>query len=167
MKTKRRLELKWFPFAVGTSLILAAAGLLLTVVFSEEIFPEYSPAHRGLQVARESGCFSCHGEGPQQGSPNPTLNTSAEGFGTVPSMFDERLTLEELQQWIRDGITAEKSHSKSFMASRDTHALQMPAFAAQLSAPEINDLSAYLALMQYRASESGITQRLHSGFLWH
>lgn len=152
MKTTREHGLKWFPLAVGAALILAAAVLLLTVLFSEEIFPEYSPAHRGLQVARESGCFSCHGEGPQQGSPNPTLKTFPERFGTVPSMFDERLTADELRQWIANGITAEKSQSESFMASRKAHTLRMPAFSDQLSAPDIANLSAYLALMQYRAS---------------
>ncbi len=152
MQTKRKRELKWFPLAVGAGLVLAAAGLLVTVLFSEEIFPEYSPAHRGLQVARESGCFSCHGEGPQQGSPNPTPKSSPVRFSAVPSMFDERLTVEELLQWIADGIPEEKAQSGSFMASREANTLRMPAFADQLSAPEIADLSSYLALMQYRVS---------------
>lgn len=134
--------------------MVIAGGLLLAALFSEEIFPEYSPAHRGLQVAREAGCFSCHGEGQGQGSPNPSRSTSSEYFGTVPSMFDERLSEEELRQWIEDGVSEEKAQSEAFLNSRESAALQMPGFASQLSPVEIADLSAYVALMQYRVSVS-------------
>jgi mono/diheme cytochrome c family protein len=69
-------------------------------------------------------------------------------------MLDERLSVEELRQWIADGVSEEKAQSESFLNSREAAALQMPGFEDQLSPAEIDDLGAYLALMQYRVSVS-------------
>jgi mono/diheme cytochrome c family protein len=69
-------------------------------------------------------------------------------------MFDERLSVEELRQWIEDGVSEEKARSEAFLSSREAAVLQMPGFASQLSPVEIADLSAYVALMQYRVSAS-------------
>jgi mono/diheme cytochrome c family protein len=73
-------------------------------------------------------------------------------------MFDERMPVEVLHQWIKDGISQEKAASQSFLKNRDQNALRMPSYGEQLSEHEIADLSAYVALGQYAGNAGGIEE---------
>lgn len=149
-------------------LILSAAALgvvaaaALVMLFSDEIFPESSPAERGFRVAQSAGCFSCHGSGGESGAPNPSLGRASQEYSTIPSLFGERHSIEELRQWIENGISDAKTQSRAYMDSREREAIKMPAFKDRLSASQIDDLITYLSLHQYR-SEAGSRNDLPEG----
>jgi mono/diheme cytochrome c family protein len=143
---------KWLPLLVGAGFALVAVVLLGLVVFGDEVFPEYSPTHRGARIARESGCFACHGGFDGRTSINPAR--SGDTPDTVPSFLPDRRSIEEIRQWIEDGISEEKSASPAHMRARELRILEMPAFGDRLSAREIDDLIAFVALMQYRDAAS-------------
>lgn len=128
--------------------IVLAAGLV--AVFRNEIFPEYSEAHRGVQVARSAGCFSCHGAEGGSGAVNPSLGKSADEFTSVPALLSERHSPLQLRQWIEAGISQEKRESEAHMQARERAALQMPAYGERLSSDEIAHLMAYIALLEHR-----------------
>ncbi len=128
--------------------VILAAGLVY--VFRNEIFPEHSAAHRGAQVARSAGCFSCHGAGGGNGSVNPSQGKTPDDFSRVPSLLSERHSPQQLRQWIEDGISQEKRQSQAHMQAREREAMQMPAYGERLSSDEIQDLMAYIALLQHR-----------------
>lgn len=151
-------EIRIIPLVVGIGLVVASIVLLIGVFLADEIFPEYSPAHRGQIVALKAGCFSCHGPGEGNSSVNPTKGVPAnEQFRKVPSLFHERQSSEELRQWIEDGIPETRKNSERFLTRRESHALKMPAYKDVLNPGEIDDLITYVALMQYRqaAEKSG------------
>ncbi|GAB4108991.1 MAG: hypothetical protein Kow001_08170 [Acidobacteriota bacterium] len=141
-------RVNWLSLGIGVLLALAAAVLLVLTLFADEVFPEYSPAHRGRQVAVAAGCFSCHGG---LGTV-PSLNPGRGPEATVPDMVHERMDLDELRQWIRDGISEERRQSQAFQAARQNRVIHMPAFGSRLASSEIEDLVAYLALQQYAHS---------------
>lgn len=134
-------QIKWLPLSIAGVLVIIAIVALASSIFADEIFPEYSPSHRGFLVAVDAGCFSCH-----SGASNPSAENSSD---TVPLLSEDRHSPDELRQWIEDGITKEKAESKSYLEARDAKALKMPAYKDRLSGNEIEDLIAYLALFQY------------------
>jgi mono/diheme cytochrome c family protein len=145
-KTKR------LPLVIGAGFGLVALVLLGLVVFENEVFPEYSPTHRGARAALKAGCFACHGGFDAPASINPVRGGDAPD--TVPSMIRERQSLEEIRQWIEDGISEEKVASEAHLRTRDSRVLEMPAYRDRLSAREIEDLVGFVALMQYRDAVS-------------
>ena len=142
-------QVNWYGLIAGAVIAAIAIFLLLAVFFGDELFPEYSPAERGAEVAQKAGCFSCHGVGVVDGSPNPALDTRETEFPSIPSLFEQRHSLEELREWIEDGISSEKRKSAAYQKALDERLLQMPAFDSHLTRAEIDDLMAYVALMQY------------------
>lgn len=134
------------PLVIGLLLILAAAGMLFLVFFRNEIFPDYSPGHRGLLAAREAGCFSCHVQVSGQGALNP-LKTG--GRDQVPNPFTERHEIPWIRRWIENGVGNEEQNRRESGAQQRDEALVMPAFGDQLSAEEIDDLVSFVALAQY------------------
>ncbi len=137
-------------------LIAGLAITVLVVVFlGDELFPESSPAQRGAKVAVEAGCFSCHGRGTDDGSPIPTIGGTEASFPSVPSLFEERHTLEELREWIEDGMSSEKRNSAAYQKALEDRAVRMPAFTDRLTKREIDDLVTFVVLVQYGNAASG------------
>lgn len=64
-------------------------------------------------------------------------------------MFEERHSLEVLREWIEEGISSEKRQSEAYLEARENRLLFMPPFKEHLSAQEIDDLMAFVALQQY------------------
>ena len=149
-------QVRWVRLVLAITVAGIALGVLLVSFFGDELFPEYSPAQRGAKVAQKAGCFSCHGQDLDNASPNPTRGKPTEDFSVVPSMFDRRHSLDELREWIEDGVSSEKLHSGAFMLARESRLLTMPAFGNRLSAKETDDLMAYVMLRQYSASISSV-----------
>jgi len=139
--------MKLLPLVAAGVLVLLALVLLLSSLFSSELFPEYSSAHRGARVAVRAGCVSCHGAEGGGGTPNP--GKAGNPVTQVPGIFDERMPLDELRQWIENGVSDAKSASESFQQARDSRLIHMPAYRSQLEPSEISDLTAFLALEQY------------------
>jgi mono/diheme cytochrome c family protein len=145
---------KKLPLVVGSLLVLAAVVLLFLALFKNELFPEYSPAQRGLLVAEDSGCFNCHVRLDGRGSPNPLKGGSVD---QIPNFFTERHGIEGIRQWIRNGISDARRRRLAGSKEREDQALKMPAFAGRLSDSKIEDLVSFVALAQYGqiASRSG------------
>ena len=148
---------KKLPLAVGILLVLTAGVLLVLALFKNELFPEYSPAQRGLLVAQKSGCFNCHVGFDGRGAANPR---QGGGIEQVPNFFTERHGLDGIRQWIRNGISdarrrrQEAAEREGRRREREAEALVMPAFGKQLSDSQIDDLVSYVALTQYGQNAS-------------
>jgi len=121
---------------VAVALIGAAGGFF---VFR----PHLPAAERGRRLAERSGCFGCHGPGGIRGAANPGRTDR-----TVPSFEGDVMmyakSLDEIHEWIRDGVTAKRAVSQTWRAQRGQGALKMPAFKRRLSEPQIRDLVAYV-----------------------
>jgi mono/diheme cytochrome c family protein len=116
--------------------------------------PRDESARRGLEVAREAGCFGCHGALGMGGRANPG---SLKGY--VPGFWGEdyrELVRDEgeLREWIRNGRLARiDEHWIGGWFSR-RQLLQMPAYERFLDDRQIDDL---IALMRW--IQSGGPQR--------
>ncbi len=96
---------------------------------------------RGERVAREAGCFACHGPGGSAGiadlaGPN-TRVPSWEGRELASYARD----VDELRAWIVDGVPRRLCDARG---PDDARLLPMPAYGERLSKGEIDDLVAYL-----------------------
>jgi mono/diheme cytochrome c family protein len=105
--------------------------------------PLLPAAERGRRLAGETGCFACHGPGGTRGAANP-----GRSGRTVPTFEGDLMmyasSAQEIREWIRDGVTAAKSGSRTWQTERDRGALVMPAFGDRLSEREIDDLVAFV-----------------------
>lgn len=152
MSKTQNSEVRWAPLILGGGFVLLAAAGLLTVFFADELFPEYSPAHRGALVAQETGCLACHTSTLGRASINPVIGKAPSDFPRVPLFSGERMSIEEIDQWIINGISDEKARSRDHVEALETRALGMPAYGDRLTPAEIDDLTTYVALSQYHHS---------------
>jgi mono/diheme cytochrome c family protein len=119
-----------------------SACLAYPVIRAHVLPPRDNPAQRGLRLASELGCFSCHGVGGRGGMPNPGSDT-----GQVPSFREGTIMMYarddgDLRAYILDGgTTARRAASR---AGDQAAAIRMPAFREVLSASQVDDLVAYL-----------------------
>ncbi len=142
---------KKLPFLVGTLVVLAAMVLLVLALFKNELFPEYSPAQRGLLVAEDSGCFNCHVRFDGRGSTNPLKGGTVD---QIPNFFTERHGIDGIRQWIRNGVSDARRRRLANPREHEEQALKMPAFADRLSDAQIEDLVSFVALAQYGETTS-------------
>lgn len=107
------------------------------------VHPRLPAAERGRRLAESTGCFGCHGDGGTHGTANPGRNDKK-----VPMFQDDLMmyadTPQEVREWIADGVTAKRSHSKTWHEQRERGTLRMPAFRRRLAPDQIDDLTAYV-----------------------
>jgi len=124
---------------IWVALVLAGA-----VIAAFVLRPLLPAAERGRRLAERTGCFACHGPGGLHGASNPTRDD-----GTVPEFEGDVMmyakNLDEIRQWIHDGVTARKAKSVTWREQRRLGVLKMPAFGRRLSDGQISDLVAYVA----------------------
>ena len=111
---------------------------------SGTIRPEDATAKRGFQVAREKGCFTCHGVGGRIDMKNPHSLTGTIPAWNGPDFADLVHNDQELRAWILDGrIDRLDNH---FLAQWFTNkqALRMPSYRGKLTEEEITSLMAYI-----------------------
>jgi len=113
-------------------------------VYGADIDTMPSNARAGYAIARDNGCFGCHGPGGLVGSKNPR---SFKGY-IPPWRGDDFHDLvrddDELRAWIRDGYIpriAENRIGRRFMSRQ---VLKMPAYGEVLADSSINDVMAYI-----------------------
>jgi mono/diheme cytochrome c family protein len=128
---ERRRVRMW---AIGLPICFAAlfgVGLTRSGLRSALFSHGPSPETRGYSVAREQGCFHCHGAWGQGGAPNPGANTipSFQDFTFMMSITDEY----ELREWILDGAPERLREHPDFESLKQQRALHMPAYRDRIT----------------------------------
>lgn len=105
---------------------------------------EESDVARGQRVARESGCFACHGPGgrggvPNLGSEDRTVPAFNEG---TPMMFVHND--DDIRAYILDGAPAAKREQPSYRRALAERALVMPAYRGWITDKDLDALVAYV-----------------------
>jgi len=127
--------------------------LLFVAIASVHFYPtardlalrvEDTPAERGYQVAREAGCFDCHGPDGTGGIKNPGGEDSeVPGFsGGTPMMWVK--SEDELREYILDGAPARKRKDPRYRQRMEAQLLAMPAYRGYLSTGQVDDLVVYI-----------------------
>lgn len=119
-----------------------------------------NPVRRGVRLARELGCFSCHGELGLGGLPDPTARD-----GEVPAwaaggwmMYVDNDV--QVREFIRDGNSKARSKSPTARAERAQQTIVMPAYGALLGERELDDLvAAFQMLARMSLPEAGTPER--------
>jgi mono/diheme cytochrome c family protein len=126
--------------------VAAVAAILGAIVLGWTMRPRLPAAERGRRLAEQTGCFGCHGPEGTRGTANPGRSDR-----TVPTYTGDVMmyadSAELIREWIRDGVTAKRAASQTWREQRDKGTLRMPAFKHRLSAPQIEDLVAFVTVM--------------------
>lgn len=113
-------------------------------VFGDEVDSMPHGAREGYSVARDSGCFGCHGPGGLLGAKNPR---SFKGY--IPPWrgpdFHELVRNDgELRAWILDGTVARISENRVGRWFLSRQVVQMPAYRGVLPDSSVDDLVSYV-----------------------
>lgn len=140
-------------------LLVAVALACALVAWGVWLRPRLPAAERGRRIAERAGCFACHGAEGTRGSANPGRKDA-----TVPNWEGDLMMFaedeDEVREWIRDGVPAERGRSRSWQAERDSGALRMPAFGRRLSRGQIEDLVVFVrAVSGEPAPEEAVARR--------
>lgn len=105
---------------------------------------EITAAARGRALARELGCFTCHGPLGRDGVTNP-----GSTYDSVPSFHEGTLMMfaksdDDLREYILDGAPAGKRASASYRAEMESQAIRMPAYRDVVDGAQVDDLVAFL-----------------------
>jgi mono/diheme cytochrome c family protein len=119
------------------------AGAVLGVtsaVFVYEQFhqQEATPALRGLAVARNLGCFACHGENGRGGVADPGSRNGFIPGWDGPTVSTLAANDQEIREWIMDGAPARLKAVEK--VARRSPAVPMPAYRGRVSEAEYTDL---------------------------
>ena len=131
--------------------VLLTAGILfvLVVAASPWIVSGYwrarsnNPIRRGVMLAQELGCFSCHGDMGRAGIPIPGSSDDVPQWGGSVWMMYVKSD-EEIRRYIAEGSpgqTEETVHG-DLVHNHDHVAITMPAYGDAVSESELEDLVA-------------------------
>lgn len=109
---------------------------------------ESNPVLRGRLVAERSGCFNCHLGLSRAEIPNP-----GSRWGTVPRFGEGNAMMyvgdvREIEEFIRFGAPRSWLEDENVRGRLETQHLRMPAYGDRLSKAEIEDLVAYVAVIE-------------------
>lgn len=113
---------------------------------SDSHMPEV--AYDGLLVARQLGCFGCHGPSGMGGVPNP-----GSFKGHIPAWDGHEYTdlvrsEDELREWILDGHCTRLWSNPVARHFLERQTIQMPAYRHHISDDQLKKIVAYLAWMR-------------------
>ncbi len=111
---------------------------------SGAIRPVDPKAARGLQVARDKGCFTCHGEGGRIDMKNPHSITGAIPAWSGPDYAELVESDEELRGWILDGGIPRLQSNFFMRRFTRKQALSMPAYRGRITEEELEALVSYI-----------------------
>jgi len=129
----------WFVLALLIGAVVAYPHARRLVLQLEE-----TDAVRGLRLAADAGCFSCHGPGGGGGVKNPgSPDGEVPGFteGT-PMMWVN--SDDEVREYIFDGLPARKAKDAAYQEKTKGQLLFMPAYRGFLSDNDVDALVAYI-----------------------
>lgn len=137
--------------------VLAVAAALLALPGSRLYWNARSsnPVRRGIAIATEMGCFSCHGPLGAEGVPDPSLGEDVPPWsGGVWMMYVKDET--EVREFVLDGVTARRAASESAHAEIERAEIRMPAFRDRLSERDTDDVvAAFLVLSGMKRPQDG------------
>ncbi len=113
-------------------------------VFSDDADAMPSDAREGYAVARDTGCFGCHGPGGLVGAKNPR---SFKGY--IPpwrgaDFHDLVRNDDELRAWIQDGYIARIVENRVGLWFQSRQMLKMPAYREVLADSSVDDVISYI-----------------------
>jgi cytochrome c553 len=130
--------------AVATALVMGCAALALTLPAVRLYWSIRSsnPVRRGVALARQLGCFSCHGELGAAGLPDPGwVDQRVPSWnGGVWMMYVE--DDDDIRAFILDGTTRERAASRTAQEELERMAIRMPAYRGKIDGGELADLVA-------------------------
>jgi mono/diheme cytochrome c family protein len=105
---------------------------------------EDTPAARGARLARQLGCFTCHGPEGGGGTKNPGSEE-----GEVPAFTEQTQMMyvkstDDLREYVLDGAPRRRREDPDHRAKVEAAALEMPAYRGFVSDRDVDDLVAYL-----------------------
>jgi len=118
-------------------ILWAAAVALFVVWVGMELFrrPSSTPFLRGEKLAREQGCFACHGQGGLSGAPNPGAEEDVHSWdGGTAMMYLENDG--HIREFIEEGHRRDQDGGAGMV--------KMPAYRGHLSERQILALIAYV-----------------------
>jgi mono/diheme cytochrome c family protein len=106
--------------------------------------PRRSLAARGRDVARDLGCFSCHGPRGRGGVPNP----GSQG-DVVPSLNEGTPMMfvhddQDIREYILEGAPARKRARESYRKRIESQAIRMPAYRGWVDDADVDALVAFV-----------------------
>ncbi len=162
----------WNKKAAILLLFIAIIGaFFLFVAYRWWQWAGVSAVSRGEQVARDMGCFACHGQGGIHGIPNPRSEEESvpswDG-GTVMMYVENE---KEIREWILDGVPKrlKQEHAEHHHGDKeDKPLISMPAYRGKISEKELDDLVAYFkAVSWYNTPEESKARKGRSVALKH
>ena len=145
----------WLVF-VG--LALGASALLFTVRLNRRA--ETTPALHGVAVARQLGCFACHGTEGRGGVTDPgSRNGRIPGWdhATVACLVADE---QELKDWILDGQPVRLK--KLATVARRAPLVPMPAYRRRINETDLADLLTYFRAVSLFGKE--MTEPVYEGW---
>ncbi len=132
-------------------LLLLLVALLLGIAAATLWWrrPETTAALRGRRIARELGCFGCHGPGGRGGVADPT-SPSGEVPDWSHTTFGQYVSSEQdIREWILYGAPRDQDWRRAY--EDRPRLIPMPAYEDDLSPRQLDDLVAYcLAVSGWR-----------------
>ena len=126
-------------------LVLGALALAPRVVRLYWEVRSSNPVRRGVMLARDLGCFTCHGERGAAGIRDPGGMEPGEmevpsWSGGVWMMYVE--DADEIKEFILDGVSRRRAASKSAKEERERAAIHMPSYRDLINGRDLEDLTA-------------------------
>jgi mono/diheme cytochrome c family protein len=123
-------------------LVLLAAAAAPALVRAHWSSRSANPVRRGVRLARDLGCFSCHGPLGTGGVGDPTAT-----IGEVPAWSGGTWMMyvnsdEQIRQFILDGVSQARRESATGAAERERLTIAMPSYRGLLDESELDDLVA-------------------------
>jgi mono/diheme cytochrome c family protein len=124
--------------------VVQAAWLAYPTLRARVLALEDTAAARGARLARELGCFACHGPGGGGGTRNPGSEED-----TVPALTERTQmmyvkSVDELREYVLDGAPRRKREDPEYRARMERAGLHMPAYRDFIGAGELEDIVAFL-----------------------
>jgi mono/diheme cytochrome c family protein len=116
----------------------------VVAVFGDDSDAMPESARDGYDVARDAGCFGCHGPGGLIGATNPR---SFKGYIPPWRGTDFRELVrndDELRAWILDGTIPRITENRVGRWFLSRQVIQMPAYREVLADSSVDDLMSYI-----------------------
>jgi mono/diheme cytochrome c family protein len=120
---------------------MAAVAAIILIAGTVRHFrkPESTPALRGEAIARNEGCFACHGTDGAGGVASPGSPDGLVPSWDGPTVATYARDLGEVEEWILDGVPSRVRLS----GTGKPILIPMPAYRGRISHARLTDLMAY------------------------